>query len=169
MLRKLNQGFDAKGRKLAVQSSFYIGCAANPTATDRDLDLSRLHQKIEAGAMFVMTQPIFDPQALLDYLDLYRSRYGEPGVPILMGLQPLHSYQQAEKFHNEVPGIIIPEHLRERLRRAGEQGRRVGIEIARETFAALPAVVQGVYIMPFDRFEVVDELLPSIRQLTSGA
>lgn len=167
MLNNLNQGLDAKGRKLAASSSFYIGCAANPTATDLDLDLERLHQKISSGAMFVMTQPIFDPQALLDYLEQYRSRYGALTVPVLMGLQPLHSYQQAEKFHNEVPGITIPEHIRTRLRQAGEQSRKIGIEITKEIFAALPGVVQGVYMMPFDHFEVVDELLPYIRQQTT--
>ncbi|HVU69294.1 MAG TPA: bifunctional homocysteine S-methyltransferase/methylenetetrahydrofolate reductase [Ktedonobacteraceae bacterium] len=168
MMSNLNQGLDARGRKLAASSSFYIGCAANPTATDRDLDLERLHQKIAGGAMFIMTQPVFDVNALLDYLACYRQRYGALSLPILIGLQPLHSYQQAEKFHNEVPGITIPQHVRERLRQAGEQGRKVGIEIAREIFKDLSAVVQGVYIMPFDHLEIVHELLPYIRACTTS-
>lgn len=117
--------------------------------------------------MFIMTQPIFDVKAFLDYIEQYTQRYGALSVPVLIGLQPLHSYQQAEKFHNEVPGITILMHVRERLRQAGEQGRQVGIEVAKEIFMDLASVVQGVYVMPFDHLEVVDELLPCIRQHTT--
>ncbi|QBD74533.1 bifunctional homocysteine S-methyltransferase/methylenetetrahydrofolate reductase [Ktedonosporobacter rubrisoli] len=163
MMHNLNQGLDAKGRRLAAQSSFYIGCAANPTATDVALDLERLQQKIESGAMYVMTQPIFDANALLDYLEQYTQRYGALRMPLIVGLQPLHSYQQAEKFHNEVPGIVIPDHIRARLYQAGEAASRVGIEQTMEVFDALAPIVQGVYIMPLDRFELIHELLPYIR------
>jgi methionine synthase / methylenetetrahydrofolate reductase(NADPH) len=166
ILSSLNQGRDANRRKMAVASSFFIGCAANPVATDIELELTRLHSKIEGGAQYIMTQPVFDAQTYLNFIQLYTDRYGEIPIPILIGLQPLHSYQQAEKFHNEVPGIVIPEEIRTRLRLAGEAGGTVGLEIAKELFDVLAPEVQGTYIMPLDRFELISELIPYIRQRT---
>jgi homocysteine S-methyltransferase len=163
ILNNLNQGLDARGRRLAVPSSFCIGCAANPTATDVDRDIERLYQKIEQGAQFIMTQPVFDVTTLLNYIERYTRQYGTLSIPLLAGIQPLHSYQQAEKFHNEVPGIVIPEQIRTRLSRAGEAGSRVGVDIAKETIDAVISSVQGVYIMPLERFELVSELVPYIR------
>lgn len=166
ILRNLNQGFDARGHKLATPGSFFIGCAASPVATDLDVEMDRLRQKIEQGAQFIMTQPVFDAACMLDFLERYQQRYGPITIPVLMGLQPLHSYQQAEKFHQEVPGIVIPDHIRLRLRDAGSASGAVGLEIAREIFDALSTHVQGVYIMPLDRFEIVGELLPYVRERT---
>jgi homocysteine S-methyltransferase len=163
ILNNLNQGLDARGRRQAVPSSFCIGGAANPTATDVDRDIERLHQKIEQGAQFIMTQPVFDAETFLNYRELYTQRYGKLATPVLAGIQPLHSYQQAEKFHNEVPGIVIPEHIRVRLQQAGENGGQVGIQIAREMIAAIGASVQGFYLMPLERFELVNDLVPYIR------
>ena len=166
ILRNLNQGLDGMGHKLGSPSSFFIGCAAVPTATDVDLDLERLHRKIEAGAQFIMTQPLYDPATLLDYFERYKERYGAVTIPILVGLQPLHSYQQAERFHHEVPNFVIPEHVRERLRQAGEESAQVGLEIMKEFFDGIYSHIQGVYIMPLDRYELVGELLPHIRMRT---
>ena len=168
MLTNLNQGLDARGRRLAVPSAFYIGCAANPTATDIDRDIERLHQKIEQGAQFIMTQPVFDAIALFNYIERYTQRYGKLSLPLLAGIQPLHSYQQAEKFHNEVPGIVIPDQVRARLQQAGESGGQVGIEIAKEMIDEIISSVQGIYIMPLERFELVSELVPYIRHRWNG-
>src|SRR5579859_113323 len=167
MMNNLNQSLDARGRKLAAPSSFFIGCAADPTVTDIERDIERLHRKIEQGAHFIMTQPVFDPEALLAYIERYTQCYGPLPIPLLAGLQPLHSYQQAEKFHHEVPGIVVPEHVRSRLKQAGEAGGAVGIAITKEVFDAISSHVQGVYLMPLDRYELVGELLPYIR-LHSG-
>ena len=164
ILSKLNQGLDARGRRLAVPSFFHIGGAANPTATDVERDIERLHQKIEQGAQFIMTQPIFDVTTLQEYIARYTHRYGKLPVPMVVGIQPLHSYQQAEKFHNEVPGIVIPEAIRARLSEAGEAGSQVGVEIAKETINEITSFVQGVYLMPLERFELVSELVPYIRR-----
>ena len=168
VLDNINHGRDAMGRALGAPGSFFIGCAATPSAEDVDLDIERLHRKIEAGARFVMTQPVYAPDMLLSYLDCYRQRFGPLGVPVLAGIQPLHSYRLAEKFHNEVPGIVIPEAILERMREAGENGYAEGLAIAREMIAALVHQVQGVYIMPLDRYELVGELVPYIRSLTSS-
>lgn len=169
ILRNLNQGFDGTGRQLAASSSFFIGCAAVPTAPDVDLDIERLHRKIEAGANFIMTQPLYDPALLFDYLERYKQRYGPLPIPMLAGLQPLHSYQQAEKFHNEVPGIVIPESVRERLRLAGEAGAATGVDIIKELFDTIYPHIQGVYLMPLDRYTLVGELLPYIQKRINAA
>ncbi len=169
ILNNLNQGLDGMGRKLAATSSFFVGCAAVPTAPDIDLDIERLHRKIEAGARFIMTQPLYDSAVLFDYIERYKQRYGPISIPILAGLQPLHSYQQAEKFHNEVPGIVIPEPVRERLRQAGEAGAATGVEIIKELFDAIYPHIQGVYLMPLDRYTLVGELLPYIRERTQAS
>jgi len=163
ILSNLNRGLDGMGRNLGTPSSFYIGCAATPSAPDVDLDLERLHRKIDAGAQFMMTQPVYDAASFLDYFDRYTRRYGPVPIPILVGLQPLHSAQQAEKFHHEVPGIVIPEEVRTRLRRAGEAASQVGVEIIKEVFDALYASVQGAYIMTLGRYDLIGELLPHIR------
>ena len=163
ILSNLNRGLDGMGRHLGTSSSFYIGCAATPSAPDVDLDLERLHRKIDAGAQFIMTQPVYGAASFLDYFDQYKRRYGPVPIPILVGLQPLHSAQQAEKFHHEVPGIVIPEEVRTRLHRAGEAASQVGVEIIKEVFDALYASVQGAYIMTLGRYDLVGELLSHIR------
>lgn len=162
-LTNLNRGLDGMGRNLGTPSAFYIGCAATPSAPDVDLDLERLHRKIDAGAQFIMTQPVYDAASFLDYFDQYKRRYGPVPIPILVGLQPLHSAQQAEKFHHEVPGIVIPEEVRTRLHRAGEAASQVRVEIIKEVFDALYASVQGAYIMTLGRYDLVGELLSHIR------
>lgn len=167
ILSNLNKGLDGNRRKLAAASSFFIGCAANPAATELDIELERLHRKIEGGAQYILTQPVFDAGTFLHYIRRYKDQYGEIPIPILIGLQPLHSYQQAEKFHNEVPGIVIPEEIRQRLRQAGEGGGAVGLEIIKELFEKLQSEVQGTYIMPLDRFELIEDLIPYIRQHTA--
>jgi methionine synthase I (cobalamin-dependent)/5,10-methylenetetrahydrofolate reductase len=166
ILHNLNQGRDANRRKLAAASSFFIGCAANPVAPDIELELTRLHSKIEGGAQYIMTQPVFDANTFLNFIHRYTDQYGDIPIPILIGLQPLHSYQQAEKFHNEVPGIVIPEEIRTRLRQAGEAGGTVGLEIIKDLVDTLAPAVQGTYIMPLDRFELIEDLIPYIRQRT---
>ena len=163
ILRNLNHGLDGTGRNLGTSSSFFIGCAATPSAPDVELDLERLHRKIDAGAQYIMTQPVYEAASFLDYFERYRRRYGPLPIPILVGLQPLHSAQQAEKFHNEVPGIVIPEDVRTRLRQAGEAATLVGLEILKEVFDALYTSVQGTYIMTLGRYDLVGELLPYIR------
>jgi homocysteine S-methyltransferase len=168
ILRNLNHGLDGMGRNLGIASAFYIGCAATPSAPDVTLDLERLHRKIEAGAQFIMTQPVYDAASFLDYFDQYKMHYGPVPIPILVGLQPLHSAQQAEKFHYEVPGIVIPEDVRTRLRQAGEAASLVGVEIIKEVFDAVCTSVQGTYIMTLGRYDLAGELLPYIRLRTQS-
>jgi homocysteine S-methyltransferase len=122
-----------------------------------DLELARLRDKLEAGAQYIMTQPIYD----LEPLEQFFERFGAVKVPILLGLMPLHSSKHAEYLHNEVPGISIPEAARARLRDAGERAREVGIEMAREVALAARArgLVQGCYLIPsYGRYDLVGDL-----------
>ena len=114
-----------------------------------------------------MTQPVYEARTLFSYLDRYRELYGPLGIPLMIGIQPLHSYRLAEKFHNEVPGIVIPAAVLERMRRAGDRGFEEGLAIARELVEEICPRVQGAYIMPLDRYDLVGELIPQIRACTA--
>ena len=134
---------------------------AEPAARDYERELRRLAQKRDAGAEVVMTQPVYDPEVLDRFLDDVRPL----GVPVLVGLLPLASYRNAEFLHNEVPGMSIPEPIRERMRRAGSgaEGRAEGVRIAREMLASVKDRVDGAYVMPpFGRYELALEVIEGI-------
>jgi methionine synthase I (cobalamin-dependent)/5,10-methylenetetrahydrofolate reductase len=105
ILHRLNQGTDWAGKTLGGQTNFTIGVALNPMADDLDNEIARFHAKIEAGAHFAMTQPLFDPSHWHAFL---RKLGGKPPIPVLIGVWPLNSYKQALRLNNEVPGIVIP-------------------------------------------------------------
>lgn len=146
LVSMLNRGLEPSGRRMKGATAFVKGCGVEPGARDLDRELDRLRRKVEAGAEFVMTQPIFDPEVMERFLE----RAKAIPIPILMGVLPLASYKNAEFLHNEVPGMTIPQEIRERMRKAGsgqaarEEGVRIAIEIAR----AFRHRVRGIYIMP---------------------
>src|ERR687894_695448 len=128
LIAKLNAGENFNGRSIDAPTAFFIGCAVNPTADDLELELDRFERKIENGAQFAMTQLVFD----LEYLDRLLDRLGgEPPIPLLVGLFPISSYRLALRFHNELPGIIVPDHLQDALRDAGAGAAEVGMEHTR--------------------------------------
>src|SRR5436309_14436214 len=115
-------------------------------------EIEKYRRKIEAGAQFIMTQPIYEAAPLMRFLD----RVGKPPIPMLLGCIPLHSSRHAEYLHNEVPGITIPDDVRARMRAAGEQGREEGLRLAQELLTAARSMVQGVYLMPsYGRYDAV--------------
>lgn len=151
LLSNLNKGLDWAGQTIGMPTAFTIGVAVNPTAEDLDKELLRFQQKIEAGAHFAMTQPIFDPSYWERFL---KALGGKPSIPILVGIWPLASLKLAERLHNEVPGIVIPEPVQERLRKAGSEAKREGFKLAREILAAVKEKAAGVYIIPsFKKYE----------------
>jgi methionine synthase I (cobalamin-dependent)/5,10-methylenetetrahydrofolate reductase len=162
VISQLNAGTDSAGASIGRVASFTVGCAVDPTRADREEETRRLRAKLAAGADFVMTQPIFDVRVWTDFLALL----GEPiPVPVLVGILPLQSSRHAEFLHNEVPGITLTEDARERMRRAGADGRREGVKMAQDLLGALQEHAQGVYIMPsFGRYEVAAEVLEALRQ-----
>jgi homocysteine S-methyltransferase len=160
VLRRLNEGSDWLGTSVGRPAAFTIACAVNPTADDPERELERLQQKIEAGAHVLMSQPIYDLTTLQNFFE----RVGPLPIPFLLGVLPLQSFRHAEFMHHEVPGIVVPESLRERMRRAGENGMQEGLEQARELLAQTRDLVQGVYLMPsFGRYEMVAELVRGLR------
>jgi methionine synthase / methylenetetrahydrofolate reductase(NADPH) len=160
ILRRMNEGQDATGSSIGEPTSFYVGAALNPAAEDVAREIDRFHRKVQAGARWVQTQPVYD----LAELDRFLEQAGGSPVPVLVGILPLHSVRHAEFLHNEVPGITIPEPIRRRLREAGDGALRAGIEMAQELVRAVRQRYAGAYLMPsFGRFEVVAEVLDAIR------
>lgn len=153
----LNCGNDLAGNPIDAATSFHIGVGANPGAISFEEEISRLKQKIEAGAEFVLTQPVFDTRLLERLLDKIK----EYRIPVMAGILPLASYRNAEFLNNEVPGMAIPKVIRDRMKRAssGEEARKLGIEIAQEVLLRIKDMVQGVYLMPpFGRIEAALEV-----------
>ena len=157
LMASLNRGEDVNGRPIDAPTSFYIGVAVNPSADDLDFELDRFRQKIEAGARFAMTQLLFD----LDYLDRFLDRIGgSPPIPLLLGICPLWSYRLALRFHNELPGIIVPDALQDALRDAGADAADVGMAHAKRLLREARDRVAGVYlVVPYRQPLRVLELL----------
>ena len=157
VLHRLNQGTDWAGKTLGGATNFAIGVAVNPVADDLDNEIERFHAKIEAGAHFAMTQPLFDPEHWHAFL---KKLGGKPPIPILIGIWPLNSYKQALRLNNEVPGIVIPQSLLKSLEAAGAAARDRGFECAREMLAWSRTEMAGAYVIPpFKRYEEVLDIL----------
>lgn len=157
LVAHLNRGEDYNGRAIDAATSFFTGVAVNPTADDLDVEVERYRRKIEAGADFAMTQIVFDAELL----DRFFDRFGGPSpIPVLVGVFPVWSHPLALRLHNEVPGIVVPDHVQEALRDAGPDGPKVGMELARELVEASRSRAQGVYLVaPFRRPLGILELL----------
>jgi len=145
---------------LGGATNFTIGVAVNPLAEDLDEELRRFHAKVEAGAHFAMTQPIFDPEHWEQFL---KRMGGKSPIPIIVGLWPLSSYKQALRLHNEVPGIVIPEPLLKQLESAGGSARDHGFALARRLLdwareARSSGIVGAYLIPPFKRYEEILDL-----------
>jgi homocysteine S-methyltransferase len=160
ILNLLNRGMDMAGNPIGKPSSYLIGVGADPGAYNFEKEVGRFKEKVEAGAEFVMTQPIYDPM----YLERFLDEIKEIDIRVLVGILPLASYANAEFLHNEVPGMSIPDPIRERMRKAGsgEMARDEGVKIAQEALQAAREMekVNGVYIMPpFERYELALKVL----------
>jgi methionine synthase I (cobalamin-dependent)/5,10-methylenetetrahydrofolate reductase len=157
ILHRLNQGTDWAGKTLGGQTNFTIGVALNPMADDLDNEIARFHAKIEAGAHFAMTQPLFDPEHWHAFL---KKLGGKPQIPVLIGVWPLNSYKQALRLNNEVPGIVIPEPLLKSMEVAGASARDCGFAVAREMLNWARTEMAGAYLIPpFKRYEEILEIL----------
>ena len=160
VLARLNQGTDWAGKNLGGATNFTIGVAVNPVAEDVDEELRRFEAKIEAGAHFAMTQPIFDPAHWSAFL---KRLGGKSPIPIIVGLWPLTSYKQAMRLNNEVPGIVIPEATLREMEKAGDAARERGFALARIMLdwarTARTEGIAGAYLIPpFKRYEEILEL-----------
>jgi homocysteine S-methyltransferase len=162
---KMNQGTDESGSAIGGRTQFAIGCAVNPTSEKLEWELDHFRRKLDAGAQFVMTQPVYEVAAWERFLDQLG---GMPPIPLMIGILPLQSFRHAEFLHNEVPGIHVPDWIRQRMHEAGNEGQKVGVELARDLLAQCRTMASGVYLMPsFGRYEncleVLDGTLEGIR------
>jgi methionine synthase / methylenetetrahydrofolate reductase (NADH) len=141
---RFNNGTDVGGQTIGSPTAFHIGVTLNPGADDLDREMRRFEYKVEAGADFVVTRPVFDPRSF----DRVAKRLEDTRLPVLLGLRPLDSVLDAEWMANEVPGSQVPDHVLERIRRAQnpDAAAAEGIAIARDLYAALKRRVHGVLV-----------------------
>jgi homocysteine S-methyltransferase len=159
----LNHGCDLAGNLIGPALGIHIGCGADPSKPDMEKEVQRLEQKVAAGAEYVMTQPVYDPRSLERFFSMIRHLK----VPLLVGILPLYSHKNAEFLHNEVPGMRIPEEIRERMRKAGsgEKAQAEGVAIAQEATLAARDVAQGVYVMPpFNKVELAVRVVDALHR-----
>ncbi len=161
----LNVGVDQAGAELGMPTQFFVGCALNLTPVDFKQEAKNLHRKLEAGADFILTQPVFQPKQAEAFLEFYQDHYGDLSIPILVGVLPLFSFRHALFLHNEVPGIHIQEETLERIRQAGDQAAQEGIQIALELIDQMKSWAKGIYLMPaFHRYDIAAEIIEACRK-----
>ena len=159
-----NLGRDDAGREIGAPTAFFVGCALNLCSSTPQKEMAALRKKLGAGADFILTQPVFEPERAASFLDAYRREYGELKIPVLAGIMPLYGAKHAAFLHNEVPGMAIPEKVRARIERAGERAPEEGVRIAIELLRALRGTVQGAYIMPpFGRYDLAAEIIEGVK------
>ena len=160
ILSNLNRGLDIGGNPLGTPTGFLIGVRANPGHLKLDEEVRRFQYKVEAGANFAITQPIFDPRQLEQFLKRIEVAGALP-VPILAGILPLTSFRNAEFLNNEVPGVSVPPEILDRMRKAdsGDQARAEGLKIAQELLLKIKGMVHGIQISaPFGRYALALEV-----------
>ncbi len=152
----MNQGRDLLGNTIEQRTSFLIACAANPVADNMDAELEKMDRKVAAGAQIIFTQPLYEMRTLEHFL----KRIEHHKIPLMLGLLPLRSYKHAEFLHNEIPGMVIPEWIREKLRTAGDKAGPMGVEISINFLKEARSAVAGVYMMPpFKKYEMISRIL----------
>src|SRR5580698_5347731 len=160
IVKNLNRGLDIGGNPLGSQTAFVIGCGADPGALNLDEEIRRFEWKIQAGAEYVVTQPVFD----LDLLEIFLQRIEHVKIPVICGIWPLSSLRNAEFMINELR-VRVPLEFVERMRRADnqEKARQEGVAIAREMVAKVRSMVEGVQLSaPFGRYQLAVEVAEAI-------
>lgn len=140
---RLNHAIDIGGKSLDFPTGAFISVGTDPNALDLEREIRRLHEKIDAGAELIITQPVFEPESLLRFLDKAKIN-----VPIIAGIWPLASFRNAEFMKNEVPGVVVPDSVMKRMASVSdkEAQRQMGIEIAKESIRAIQQHIQGVQV-----------------------
>ena len=162
IMDNLNHGADLAGNLMGPSLAIHVGCGADPSKPDMEKEVRRLEEKVKGGAEYIMTQPVYDPRSLERFLSLMK----HIDVPLLVGILPLYSHKNAEFLHNEVPGMSIPDDIRERMRVAGsgERAQLEGVKIAQEATLAARELAQGVYIMPpFNKVDLAVRVIEALR------
>lgn len=163
VVHRLNLGHDIGGRSLSLPTSFLVGVGVNPGAVDFEEEMKRFYWKVDAGAEFAVTQPVFDPSRLERFIDYLES--SSLHIPIIAGIWPLTSLKNAEFMNNELPGVEVPAHVMDRMRGAGggEAAMKEGVAIAGEILAKVRGIVDGVQVSaPFNRYTLALDVFASL-------
>ncbi len=159
IINRLNHGMDIAGNPIGKPTGFFTGVGVNPGAINLDEELRRLDWKVDAGAEFIITQPVFDIRLFERFLE----RIEHIKIPVIAGIWPLSSIRNAEFMNNEIPGCHVPEEILARLRKQEgdkEGSLREGVLVAKETLEAMIGLIRGVQIsVPFGRVQTVNDLL----------
>ncbi|WP_068616759.1 bifunctional homocysteine S-methyltransferase/methylenetetrahydrofolate reductase [Paenibacillus tuaregi] len=162
MIKQLNEGIAFSGKPLKQKAKFVVGAAFNPNVKYLDKAVQRLEKKIASGADYIMTQPVYDPKLIVSI----KEATAHLNVPIFLGIMPLASGKNAEYLHNEVPGIQLSDEVRGRMAGLqGEEGRREGVEIAKELLDVAMEHFNGIYLMtPFMFYEMTAVLTSYVKE-----
>ena len=165
----MNRGEDMAGHSIGKPSHFTVGCALNMAAEDMDREIRILKKKLAAGADFALGQAVFEPERIQRFYERYAELEGESlELPVFMAVMPLYSLKQAIFLHNEVPGIIIPAAIMERIAAAGDAAQ-AGVTIAKELLDEMAGMIQGAYIIPSaGRYELAAEVIAYIKKPDTG-
>lgn len=167
ILNRLNHGMDIAGNPIGAPTGFFVGVGANPGAVNLDEELRRLDWKVEAGAEYIVTQPVFDIKIFEEFIN----KTQHIKVPIIAGIWPLTSIRNAEFMNNEIPGCHVPDYIMQRLegyRDSKEDSRKEGIQIAREILESILDMIKGVQVsMPFGRVQTIIELFDGLNRVRS--
>ncbi|MCB0366422.1 MAG: bifunctional homocysteine S-methyltransferase/methylenetetrahydrofolate reductase [Bdellovibrionaceae bacterium] len=159
---RMNKGLDLGGSSFGSPTQFCVGVALNPTASYHELEMSRYRYKVEAGADFAITQPIYDIEAYLKFMDKVK----DVKIPIIMGIWPLVSLRNAEFLKNEVPGVSVPDWVIKEMEKANgdkEEAVKRGTEIAMKTMHEAKKLVAGFQVSaPFNRVEVALDVIHAL-------
>jgi methionine synthase / methylenetetrahydrofolate reductase(NADPH) len=157
--RNFNLGRDHAGVEIGQPTSFFVGCALNLDPQDPEREMKNLRRKLQAGADFILSQPVFESQAATRFLKAYEERYGPLKPPIITGILPLVSHRHAAFLDNEVPGIHIPENVFRRLQASNDPAQE-GVQIALELVDEMNSWASGIYLMPqFHRYDLAAEII----------
>ncbi len=169
MVNKLNHGLDLGNNPIGDPTAFCIGVGVNPGAINPAEELRRFEYKVEAGAQYAITQPVFDTEQLRDFIKSIE----HVRIPIVAGIWPLVSFRNAEFMHNEVPGVRVTPSIMERMRAASaiskEAGRDEGLKIARESLLEVRDIIQGVQVSaPFGNVKYALEVFEALDEFEGG-
>lgn len=163
-----NTGVDHAGSDIGQPTAFFVGCALNLLPANPEREIKVLRRKIDNGADFALTQPVYQPEKVGKFLQLYEKEYGPLELPILAGVLPLYGTRHASFLHNEVPGISIPDETRSRLdaaEAAGNDAPQEGVKIAIEDIQQMKSWADGIYIMPpFNRYDLAAEIIEAVKE-----
>lgn len=160
-----NMGVDHSGTSIGQPTNFFVGAALNLCPQDMDTEIKNLRRKINAGADFFLTQPIYRPDDGPKLIEAYEAKHGKLSKPILAGILPLVSAKHANFLHNEVPGVFIPDEARARIESAGDDAAKVGVELAVELIQGIKSWASGIYMMPqFHRYDQASEIIVAVKE-----